>query len=273
VHAAVIAHLRCPVCKGPLSPADRALRCPHGHSFDLSRQGYVDLSAGRAVHAGDTAEMVAARETLLTAGHFDAISDAVTRVVSKERGGLIVEVGAGTGRYLARALGTQSCGLAVDVSKAALRRAARIAPRVAAVRADVWQGLPVADGAAEVVLDIFAPRSGAEFARILRPGGALVVVTPSPGHLIELVAALDLLGVDPAKPERLAASLAGWFTRESAQQLTKPLRLTRTDAVALVGMGPSAWHIDPAAVATKLDEMAEPVEATLAVELSVWRHT
>lgn len=274
MHAAVITHLRCPVCRGPLSSADRALRCPLGHSFDIARQGYADLSAGRPAHPGDSAEMVAAREALLTAGHFDVIADAVTEAAAEQRrehGGLMVEIGAGTARYLARALRPQDIGLAVDVSKAALRRAARVDARIAAVRADVWQGLPVTDGAADVVLDVFAPRSGAEFARILRPGGALIVVTPAPGHLAELVTALGLLGVDRAKRERLAASLDGWFTRESTRALTAPLHLSRADAAALVGMGPSAWHVDSTTIAKSLDLMTEPIQATLAVELSIWR--
>ncbi|MDG6109382.1 methyltransferase domain-containing protein [Dactylosporangium aurantiacum] len=272
MHPSVITHLRCPVCAGALTDAGRVLRCAAGHSFDVARQGYVDLTVGRGVHTGDSADMVAARESLLDAGHFDLVSDAVAEAAAGVPGaGLILEVGAGTGRYLARALGPHRVGLAVDVSKPALRRAARIDPRVGAVRADVWQGLPVRDATADVVLDIFAPRSGAEFARVLRPGGAVVVVTPAPGHLAELVAALGMVGVDPAKEERLAASLRPWLTPAGSVPLRATLSLDRAAAAALVGMGPSAWHTDPEKVAATLAGMPEPITATLAVRLSVWR--
>jgi 23S rRNA (guanine745-N1)-methyltransferase len=238
----------------------------------------VDLSAGRSAHTGDSAEMVAARDALLSAGHFDAVGAAVTDAAGSVLSqfamkGLIVEVGAGTGHYLAEVLDAwpEFAGLALDVSKPALRRAARAHPRLAAARADVWQGIPVADGAASLVLDIFAPRSGAEFARILAPDGALVVVTPAPGHLAELVGALGLLAVDPAKRERLSASLRPWFRQVSQRPVEAPLRLSRDAAAALVGMGPSAWHLDPAALAIGLAALPEPVTATLAVWLSVWR--
>ena len=50
--------LTCPVCHGQLTAIDRALHCPAGHSFDLARQGYVNLISGRAVHSGDTTAMV-----------------------------------------------------------------------------------------------------------------------------------------------------------------------------------------------------------------------
>ncbi len=105
---------------------------------------------------------------------------------------------------------------------------------------------------------------------MLRPDGALVVVTPAPGHLAELVAALGMVGVDPAKPERLAGSLRPWFTCVGTVPLRAELALDRAAAAALVGMGPSAWHTDPAKVATTLAGMPEPITATLEVQLSTW---
>ncbi|MFI5906588.1 putative RNA methyltransferase [Dactylosporangium sp. NPDC051541] len=271
MQTAVITHLRCPVCREPLAPAEHALRCPRGHSFDIARQGYADLTAGRPVHTGDTAEMVVAREALLTAGHFAALSTAVAALVAGEPPGLVVEVGAGTAHYLAAALGPDRDGLAVDTSKAALKRAAQAHGRIGAVRADIWQGLPLADDTAAVVLDIFAPRSGAEFARVLAPGGALVVATPAAGHLAELVTALGLITVDPAKEERLHKSLDQWFVRTGRHRVRDPLGLTRAEAEALVGMGPSAWHTDPDTIRATIAAMPEPITATLDVDLSVWR--
>ncbi|WP_433214618.1 putative RNA methyltransferase [Dactylosporangium sp. CS-047395] len=267
----VITHLRCPVCHGPFTAAERALRCPQGHSFDIARQGYVDLTAGRPAHTGDTAEMVAARAALLSAGHFAALTEAVTEAVAREEPGLIVEVGAGTAHYLAAALTNESVGLAVDTSKPALKRAARASERIGAVRADIWQGLPIADHAAAVILDVFAPRSGAEFARVLRPGGALIVATPAAAHLAELVDALGLIRVDPAKQERLHKSLDPHFVPSNARTIRAPLSLSRADALALVAMGPSAWHTDPAAIKEALAKLPTPIATHLDVDLTTWR--
>src|SRR6266536_3566183 len=206
MHAEIVERLRCPVCGDPLHAQAATLRCAAGHSFDVARQGYVDLTGGRVTHAGDTADMVAARSALLGAGHFQPLTDAIVAAVRAYPRGLVVDVGAGTGHHLAALLDARpgDLGLALDVAKPALRRAAAAHPRLAAVRADAWRRLPVADGAASLVLDVFAPRSGPEFHRILRPDGALLVVTPEPDHLGELVAALDLVRVDPDKERRLA---------------------------------------------------------------------
>ncbi|SCG51858.1 putative RNA methyltransferase [Micromonospora humi] len=277
----ILARLRCPVCGEPLAEATagttRALRCPRGHSFDTARQGYVNLLAGRAPHAGDSAEMVAARAGFLAAGHYDTLAAALAAAASRIAPGdpypLVVEPGAGTGHYLAAVLAAlpDAAGLALDVSKPALRRAARAHPRAAAALADTWQRLPLADRSVRVLLNVFAPRNGPEFHRVLDPAGALLVVTPTTDHLGELVEALDLLRVDPAKADRVADSLGAHFVEESATAHRSRLSLTRAEVGTLVGMGPSAWHADPQRLAARIAALPEPTPVTLAVRLGTHR--
>ncbi|MEU8311156.1 putative RNA methyltransferase [Micromonospora sp. NPDC048169] len=277
----ILDRLRCPVCAEPLTETTagtaRALRCPRGHSFDMARQGYVNLLAGRTPHTGDSAEMVAARAGFLAAGHYDTVAAALAttavRVAGVEPYPLVVDAGAGTGHYLAAVLAAlpDAAGLALDVSKPALRRAAKAHPRAAAALADTWQRLPLADRSTAVLLNVFAPRNGPEFHRVLDPGGALLVVTPAADHLTELVDALDLLRVDPDKAERVAGSLGARFTEESATGHRARLALTRAEVATLVGMGPSAWHADPQRLAARIAALPEPVPVTLSVRLTVHR--
>ncbi|MFF5215547.1 putative RNA methyltransferase [Micromonospora sp. NPDC000442] len=283
----VLARLRCPVCQDPLAEVvtggSRALRCPRRHSFDIARQGYVNLLTGRTSHSGDTAEMVAARADFLSAGHYDVISTALAAAADAALATphptvpgaypLVVDAGAGTGRHLAAVLAAvpAAAGLALDISKPALRRAARAHPRVTAALADTWQRLPLADASTALVLNVFAPRNGAEFRRVLAPGGRLLVVTPATDHLTELVAALGLLRVDPAKADRVAASLAGHFTEESTTVHRQELTLSGPEVATLVGMGPSAWHTDPAGLTARIDALGEPVRVTVAVRLGTYR--
>ena len=95
-------------------------------------------------------------------------------------------------------------GACVDLSAPALRRAARAHPRAAALGADAWQALPLADGSAALVLSVFGPRNAAEIRRVLAPGGALIVATPGPDHQRELRRPLGLIGIDERKTARLA---------------------------------------------------------------------
>ncbi|MDR8407693.1 methyltransferase domain-containing protein [Nonomuraea sp. 3-1Str] len=164
---------------------------------------------------------------------------------------VIVDAGAGTGHYLASVLQAvdRSIGVAFDVSKHAVRRAARAHPRLGAFVADVWRPLPIRSGVADVVMDVFAPRNSAEFLRVLRPGGAVVVVTPAPAHLSPLVEELGLLSVDEDKERRLARGMEG-FAEVDRRSITFDMELDRHGVAEVVRMGPSAWHTDPA----ELDE-------------------
>ncbi|WP_344140598.1 putative RNA methyltransferase, partial [Luedemannella flava] len=102
--AQILPDLRCPVCAGPLAAAEKAVRCARGHSFDVARQGYLNLLAGRAP-GGDDASQLAARADLLDSGAFDFLSAALA-AHARDGGadGLVVDVGAGTGHHLAAVL-------------------------------------------------------------------------------------------------------------------------------------------------------------------------
>lgn len=226
--------------------------------------------------------MVAAREEFLAAGYYDPIS-ALLATAARDATGepsaatpgprFVIDAGAGTAWHLAAVLDALpgAVGLALDVSKPALRRAARAHPRAVAALADTWGALPVAPGSADLVLNVFAPRNAAEFHRVLRPDGALLVVTPTAGHLGELVNRLELLRVDPDKAERVDAGLAGHFTAYAESSTRHTLLLDHRQVGNLVAMGPSAWHTDPDRLARRIAALPDPMPVTLSVRLASYR--
>jgi 23S rRNA (guanine745-N1)-methyltransferase len=274
----VVGWLACPQCGAGLARAGAVLRCPAGHAFDIARRGYVSLlPPGDRGPAGDSAAMVAARADFLAAGHYGGLARELAAaareaVTGTGAPGCVLDVGAGTGYYLAAVLDDlpDRAGLALDVSRFALRRAARAHPRAGAAAADAWRRLPVADGAAAVALDLFAPRNGAELRRALHPAGRLLVVTPCRGHLAELAGPLGLLSVDPRKQERLAGTLGPYFRLLEQRPHEAVLDLGHRDVAAAVGMGPSARHADPAVLAARIRELPGRVPVTLSVTLSVF---
>jgi len=273
----VLSCLECPQCQAGLHRDGATLRCGRGHAFDMARQGYVSLlPPGGRSPAGDTAAMVAARASFLDGGHYASLAGELARLAAAAAAdvpGCIADVGAGPAYYLAAVLDRLPgrAGLAVDASRFAARRAARAHPRIGAVTADAWRRLPVAGGSAAVVLNVFAPRSGPELRRILSPAGRLLVVTPAPEHLRELTGPLELLAVDPRKDERLAATFAGRFELQERHEQAARLRLDHAGVTAVAGMGPSAWHANPAALAARIAQLPAVVPVTMAVTISVYR--
>ncbi|HET6351761.1 MAG TPA: methyltransferase domain-containing protein [Coriobacteriia bacterium] len=272
--AEAVAVLACPVCGTSLAHAENVLRCEQGHAFDIARQGYANLLTAGAPSAGDTAQMVEARADFLARGHFAPIAEAVAAEVAfcSTSGCVMAEVGAGTAYYLAAALDAApgSTGVALDLSKYAARRAAKAHPAIASVVANAWDALPLRDASVAVLLDIFAPRNAAEFARVLTPAGLLVVVTPGPEHLTELVSALGLLAVDRDKDARVFDQLGVLFERSADRHVGSKLELTHDEIMTVVGMGPSAYHVESAELSARIAKLPEPMEVTLDVTLTLW---
>ena len=236
--------LACPRCAGPLGPDGASVACPAGHRLDAARQGYVNLMNAAPPANADTPAMVAARERFLASGLYDRIAADVAGRVAGAAAGTVLEVGAGTGFYLRRILDAlpHARGVALDVSPAAARRAARAHPRAAAVVADVWQPRPLRSGRLGAVVCVFAPRNMPEFARVLAGQGLLVVVTPTAAHLDALRARHGLLGIDDDKDERLLRSTVGLFEAIARNRLDYRVRAPGAAVRDLIAMGPNAFH-------------------------------
>jgi 23S rRNA (guanine745-N1)-methyltransferase len=266
--------LRCPTCRtGHLHPARGALRCPVGHAFDIARHGYAGLLTGSRATSGDDAAMVQARDRFLSTGAYAPLREAVGRLAAGtvSAKATVVDVGCGTGYYLAGVLDQLpgARGLGLDTSVRALRSAARAHHRAAAVAWDVFRPFPLADGLADVVLDVFAPRNPAEFHRVLRPTGRLIVVRPTGRHLAELRERLPaMVTVDPAKEQRLHRALDPFFEAAVTEEVEYPAALTGLGAVDLVAMTPSARHVKRADLA---DDGFLPDQVTVSVLATAYR--
>ena len=251
-----------------------------GHSFDVAKQGYVTLAAGAGLkHKGDDMDMVNARETYLAMGHFAPFVEAVTGAVqgaldsaslAESTPASLLEVGAGTGYYLAHTLDSiaEARGVGLDISPHAAKHLAKCHPRVGAVVADVWERLPIRDESVDAISVVFAPRNPAEFQRVLAPSGQVIVLTPDAGHLDELREPLGILGVEDGKVERMYEQAEG-FLEQAADpvDISFPIELDKASVAAQVGMSPSARHISAGELAERMVALPPTLTVTARARL------
>ena len=187
--------LICPVCGERLSfNGDRSLVCAGGkHLFDISSKGHVNLALGHA-GGGDPKEAVRSRSDFLRKDYYLPFASAVCETVLKylpDQSETVVDAGCGEGYYTEMI--AEKCGVGVigfDLSKAAIESAALRALRQG--RTDLLYAvagiysMPVADGCADAVVNLFAPCAEEEFQRVLKKGGILLVASAGEDHLFGL---------------------------------------------------------------------------------------
>ncbi len=248
--------LRCPLDKLPLQQSRDGLRCSAGHNFDIARQGYVNLlgpNDKRSRDPGDTKAMVAARRAFLQAGYFQLLADSMGHFLQGEleEGSVVVDAGCGDGYYTDQLCQQQDVPgrgspaiISFDISKWAMQLAARSGAATWLVASN--RKIPLADGCADIVLSVFGFPHFAEFARILKPGGLLLLADAGPHHLLELREIL----YESLKPYRetspAAAIDAGFRSAGRSETRFKTATLGHDAIDALLTMTPHLYRASAA---------------------------
>lgn len=194
----------CPVCQTPVTTTEDGGVCRKGHRFDRARSGYMHLLPANRKHAknpGDDKLMVDARRKFLDKGYYRPLADTVSRLAGEWLANLphqtpcVLDAGCGEGYYttlLYDALcqrGLEPDILGVDISKLALDKAAKRQKAIFYVVASVFH-LPVPDACCDLLCSLFSPYCSEEYQRVIRPGGAMLLVIPGENHLWELKQAI-----------------------------------------------------------------------------------
>ncbi|MEX2962718.1 putative RNA methyltransferase [Microbulbifer sp. TYP-18] len=233
---------QCPHCHLPLSPGRHSWRCENLHSFDVAREGYVNLlpvQQKRSREPGDVPAMLQARRRFLEAGHYRPLTEAINAFLPYVAGRQLLDVGSGEGYYTRQlhiAGWPQDALAGVDIAKAGARLAAKGLPGAQYVVASSRE-LPLAGDSVDHLLRIFAPAAAGELHRVVNPGGSLLDVAPGPEHLWPLKQALYPRARTHAPPKPLSG-----FTPIMEMRCCFPFTLRGRDAIGdFLAMTPFAW--------------------------------
>ena len=231
-------NLLCPICGAQLKIEGKRYVCAQNHSFDMARQGYVNLLTVQQKHSlnpGDTREQVLSRRAFLEEGHYAPILNTLIETAKDlDITGPILDVGCGEGYYSAKLAAHLDADLVgLDISKEAVRFAAGKYKAYRWLCASAAR-LPVADESAGLVTSLFALTVPGEFSRVLRPDGAYIQVLAAEDHLLGLKSIIypELLhkekdSVPQISGFRLAESRAVRFTfTVEGQQVQNLLSMT-----------------------------------------------
>ena len=237
---------RCPVCGGILERTDKQYVCLNGHSFDIAKEGYVNLLPANFQHSktpGDDKEMISARTRFLEGGWYGPLRIELCKLIKElaPPSPVLLDAGCGEGWYTqamagtVAALGGRTAG--IDLSKPAVKKAAKRCPGAELAVGTLYH-LPMGDGTADVLVNCFSPLAADEFGRVLRPGGLFLYVVPGPRHLWELK---EVLYDTPYENEEKREEYPGFRYRDIVPVETTFTLPAKQDIQDLFSMTPYYW--------------------------------
>ena len=238
--------LMCPVCRQALVLKDKTWRCASNHSYDVAKQGYVNLHVVQHKHSknpGDTPESVQARRAFLSAGFYAPLQQAVVQKIRELRIENLLDIGCGEGYYTNAMQAEVLQCVGVDIAKTAVQVAAKLNKDVTWV---VGTGavLPVLEASIDLCTSLFSPIPEQEILRVLKPKAYLMVVTPAQDHLYAMREAL-FDEVNPHEPHKFVEQLSENFELVSNVVIDAPMTLQQQDLKHLIAMTPYAYKAKP----------------------------
>lgn len=235
--------LVCPICREKLNKDGNTLKCKNNHSFDYSKDCYVNLliSNKSGDKTGDSRESARARHSFLAKGYFAVLKDAV----GKRLKGTVLDICCGEGYYDAYA--GELYGF--DISKEMVRLASKSNKNGSYFVANL-ANIPVEDKSVDTAIHLFAPFNDKEFARVLKDDGVLYSVIPGKNHLFEMK---QIIYDTPYKNDEQPPS-AELLKLVDTQRVSQVVHIGRDDLKELFSMTPYFYRT-PAQLAQRLDNV------------------
>ena len=240
---------RCPLCGRKLEKQEHSLKCEHGHSFDISAEGYTHLLPANKMNSkipGDSKEMVSSRSRFLDGGYYEplrtALEETVLELIKGEEPS-VLDCGCGEGYYTAgvaknlknRIPKAKIAGF--DISRPSVKHAAKRTKDVEFAVASVFD-IPVPDKSFDMLLNVFSPLSIDEFSRVLKDEGYYIYVVPAARHLWQLKAAIYDV---PYENREQDIPYEGFEHMETKRIRYETLIRTKEDIFSLFQMTPYYW--------------------------------
>lgn len=223
--------LICPVCKGKLNKNANSLICENRHSFDFSKEGYVNLLLGSKSgdKKGDSKESARARHEFLSKNYYKCLKTAI----GERMNGTVLDICCGEGYY------DEYSGelYGFDISKEMVRLASKRHKNNHYFVANLAQ-IPIEDESIDTAIHLFAPFNENEFARILKDDGVLYSVIPAENHLFEMK---KILYSTPYRNDEEAPKTDG-LKLVSTTKISDKVRINQKDLKELFSMTPYFYH-------------------------------
>lgn len=270
-----ISAFKCPLCNNKLRVVElKSLICTNNHTFDFTKQGYVNLMTHQS-NSHYSKELFEARHKIIMESNlYMKMHEEITKVIKENLGNsnhpsLMVDLGCGEGSHLQRII--DECkidaltGVGLDIAKEGIVMAAKYYEKQIWLVGDLAKS-PLADQSFNVILNILSPSNYQEFKRILVQDGLVIKVVPRTNYLIELREALfDSSEKKEYNNDHTVSLFKEKFRLVDQRKLHYTKTLNKEELNHLVQMTPLAWSADQ----TRVNAFIQHDSAEITVDLDI----
>lgn len=248
-------NLACPIDKLKLVEKENSYQCANGHSFDIAKQGYVNLlpvQQKKSKNPGDSKEMVQARTRFLDMGFYKPIASLLSKIIfqqiTKERDSCIFDAGCGEGYYLQQVINTAQdiesesslSFIGMDISKPAVIAASKRNRQARWVVGTNSQP-PFLNDSIDLIFSVFGFHSFDGFKNSLKTNAILIIIEPGKKHLQELKEII--YAEPPSEKEETRSNDENNYTLIDTQHLQFKITLnTNQQILDLLSMTPHLFR-------------------------------
>lgn len=252
-------NILCPNCHKVLYKVANTYKCENKHSFDIAKEGYLNLNLHNSNNTGDEVNMIKARQSFLNKGYYSFLKDKVNELIDEEDS--LVDLACGEGYYTACFKAKDKIG--IDLSKQGLKIASKADKTSTYLLNSIFHN-PLEDNSADKIITIFAPIAKEEIVRILKPQGKFILVKPDTDHLIELKKAVY---DNPYLNEVAPIEITGLHL-EKEINIQKQTNVKKEDILNLFKMTPY-YHKTSLSDINKLDSL-DSLDITFAFVIAIY---
>lgn len=262
-------NLICPICKNDLTLNNKTMSCPKKHSFDIAKEGYVNLlpvNSKKSKEPGDNSKMTFARRNFLESDYYKPLANKIIEIIQRfDNKENILDLGCGEGYYTGLIADNymHSNFTALDISKVAVKYGSKRYKNVDFCVASAFE-MPIKDNSMDIVYRIYAPSLDTELNRVIKNGGYLITVTPGNRHLYQLreIIYSDVLNLSTKDDESKT------LTRISSQNLHYMMNITNKQVVSdLLDMTPFGWKISEKSLEEIMNNKSWDIECDFKIEV------